>query len=424
MIKEDFLQYLWKNKLLYNDFLTLSNGEILQIISYGEYNTLSGPDFFNARLKIGTQEWAGNVEMHIRSSLWYAHGHETDPAYGNVILHIVWEHDIEVFDYQQNIIPTLELKNYISPEIVQKYLQLLGGNSAFVPCENQLKILQKSLIDNWLEKIYITRLEEKSERIFAYLQETQNDWEAVFFRLLMRNFGGNINGEAFEQVAKSIPFSVIRKELHTALQLEALLFGQLQLIPTEKTDAYVGVLQKEYTYQKQKYQLNSVKTLVQFFKLRPQNFPTIRISQIANLYEQYRSLFSLCLELHSLNDFCKLLRNISTSDYWKKHYTFGKESDSKEKKISKIQAQLLWINTIIPMRFAYAKSLGKPDSKLFIDKMKSVVSEENTITEKFEKIGFKSQNACQSQALIQLYNTYCEKKKCLQCDIGKFLLKN
>lgn len=423
MIKEDFLHYLWKNKLLlYND-LEVFGGEKLQIISYGEVNPFSGPDFFNARLKIGNQEWAGNVEIHTKSSLWYAHGHETNSAYGNVILHVVWEHDIEVFDYQQNIIPTLELKNYVGEELLHRYLQLTRSTSQFIPCENQIVNVPKSILNAWIQKMYVERLEEKSERILARLKENNNDWEATFFELLMRNFGGNVNGEAFEKVAKNIPFSVIRKELYQTEQLEALLFGQLQLIGQENTDPYIAFLQKEYAYQAQKYQLKQTNISVQFFKLRPQNFPTIRVSQIACLYGQEISLFAKCLTLSSLDEFYKMISLVSTSPYWKNHYTFGKESAVKTKKISKVQAQILWINAIIPIQFSYKKSLGKISYQTFISKIKSIPSEENSILERFKKNGLKIENAYQSQALIQLYNKYCLPKKCLQCNIGNCLLR-
>ena len=234
MIREDFIQYLWGAHLIPTAPLELSTGEVLDILSYGEVNPYGGPDFFNARLRIGSLQWAGNVEVHTASSLWYAHHHEQDPAYGNVILHVVWEHDVEVFDFQQNIIPTLELKSLISNDLVEKYTQLQQAKSTFIPCEREISSLSEGLITNWLDRLYTERLEEKTQTIVALLQESQQDWEAVFFLKILGSFGGNINGEAFEQAAKQLSFSVIRKQMQDLSQLEALLMGQLSLL--EATD--------------------------------------------------------------------------------------------------------------------------------------------------------------------------------------------
>ena len=287
MIREDFIQYLWGAHLIPTAPLKLSTGEVLDILSYGEANPYGGPDFFNARLRIGSLQWAGNVEMHTASSLWYAHHHEQDPAYGNVILHVVWEHDVEVFDFQQNIIPTLELKSLISNDLVEKYTQLQQAKSTFIPCEREISSLSEGLITNWLDRLYTERLEEKTQAIVTLLQESQQDWEAVFFLKLLGSFGGNINGDAFEQAAKQLPFSVIRKQMQDLSQLEALLMGQLSLFEaTDLSCPYYRSLQEEYQYLAHKYALVTPCFRVQFTKLRPPNFPTIRLAQIAALYHQ------------------------------------------------------------------------------------------------------------------------------------------
>ncbi|MDO4881386.1 MAG: DUF2851 family protein [Capnocytophaga sp.] len=423
MINENFLHYIWNYKLLNTNTLYLTNGEKLEIISFGEYNRYAGPDFISARLIIGQQQWAGNVEMHTRSSLWYAHGHEKDPNYGNIILHVVWEHDIEIFDIQGNIIPTLELKNYISEEIFLNYQKLFNKNKKFIQCEEGLQLIDKQLISNWIEDLYWERLEEKYSLILKMLKETENDWEYVFFLLILKNFGGNINGEHFLEMGKQIPFSVIRKELHFPERLEALFFGQLQLLKNENTDLYYLSLQKEYQYLTHKYQLKEGFGMAQFTKLRPANFPTIRISQLAILYSQQKSLFSKCLKINAFSELLSVLSSVTTTEYWQNHYTFGKESRAITKKISLLVSQNIWINTIIPIQFAYSKFLGKDIKKEIIQKMQSIEPEQNSILDQWKKVGITAKNALESQALLQLYKKYCSDLECLRCKIGINLLK-
>ena len=424
MINEFFLHYLWKYKLINTDNLILTNGEKLEIISFGEYNKYAGPDFVSARLIIGKQQWAGNVEIHTRSSLWYAHGHEKDPAYGNIILHIVWEHDIEIFDIQGNIIPTLELKNNIPENILTNYQNLFNKNKKFILCEKQIQLFDKQKVKLWLEDIYFERLEEKVALIIDMLKNTENDWEQVFFLLILKNFGGNVNGEYFLEMGKQIPFSIIRKELHFPERLEALFFGQLQLLKYDNSDLYYLSLQKEYQYLVHKYQLKEGFTSVQFTKLRPANFPTIRISQLAILYSQQKTLFSKCLKINHFNNLLELLSSVTTSEYWRTHYTFGKESKVVTKKISLSLSQNIWINTIIPIQFAYSKVLGKNIKNEIKEKLQNIDAEQNNILEKWKEIGITANNALESQVLLQLYKKYCSDFECLNCKIGVNLLKN
>lgn len=422
-MREDFLHYIWKNNYLLNKNLRLVNGDILQIISSGEHNKLSGPDFLGAHLKIGTQEWAGNVEIHTHSSHWYAHGHEKDRAYSNIILHVVWQHDSEVFDYHNNIIPTLELQSIVSQEILDTYHDFFNRPTSFIPCEKELIHIENSVWNIWKSTLYLERLKEKSSLILKMLQDTQNDWESVFFRLMMRYFGGNINGEIFENAARKIPFTIIRKELHRIESLEALLFGQLGLLTGEALDTYQKTLQTEYQYQQHKYQLLTSEIGVQFFKLRPSNFPTIRLSQLANFYNKEKNLFAKCLSINSIEEWQTLVTSISTSEYWKTHYTFTKESKSKIKKITKLQAELLWINVIIPIQYTYAIFLNELNNSSFLTKMTNVPVEENAILNKFQNLKVVINNALESQAILQLYKKYCSKHECLRCQIGITLLK-
>lgn len=422
MIKEDFLHYIWKYKLLKNTELELTNGEKVVILNYGTYNPYAGPDFFNARLIINGQEWAGNVEIHTKSSLWYVHHHEKDPLYGNVILHIVWKHDVEVFDCQQNYIPTLELQNFVDENLIQRYLTLKNADKNFIPCEKQIFNVDTQTINAYLNELYIERLEEKSLKIIEKLTQTNNDWEEVFFQLLMHYFGGNINGESFEKMAKNVTFSVVRKELHHIEMIEALFFGQLQLIPKEKWDIYTQELHKNYIYLQHKYQLSSIDIPIQFTQLRPPNFPTIRIAQIAQLYHTHQALFSKCISINSIYEFYTIFENIKTSPFWENHYTFSKESSKISKKISKKLVELLWINVIIPIQYTYNKVAGKELNEEYIKKIIPILAEDNSVTERFAKMGIIAQNAMQSQSILQLYNIYCTQKKCLQCNIGIYLL--
>lgn len=418
MIKEEFLHYIWKNQLLPKKNLILSNGEELEIISFGEQNPLAGPDFFNAHLKIGNQKWAGNVEIHSQSHLWYAHRHETDPAYGNVILHIVWEYDVEVFDYQHNPIPTLEIKNLVSQEIINKYKTLFNHKNQFIFCEDKVTKYVNLFDSSFLEVLYIQRLKQKSEQIFNLLEKTQNDWEAVLFQMMMRIFAGNINAEIFEKVAQSIPFLIIRKELYNLQNLEALLFGKLNLLKKENIQKYSQKLWAEYQYQKKKYNLQDFWGTPHFFGLRPANFPTIRLAQLCQLYHLKKSLFSDILSLKNVNEFYDYLNEIQPSEFWKNHYTFEKESSPRIKKISHSLADLLWINVVIPIQFSYEKFSLEVDNQKFIEKIKQLSPEKNSILNQFQKLKISNKNAFESQSLLQLYKKYCTQGKCLECKIG------
>ncbi|WP_298115734.1 DUF2851 family protein [Flavobacterium sp.] len=421
-MKEDFLHYIWLYKKLDISNLKTTQGEVLHILNFGQYIQQSGPDFFNAQIVLNEQKWAGNIEIHIKSSDWYVHHHEKDDNYNNVILHVVWEHDAPIFRKDNSEIPVLEIKNYVSREELYKYQSLISPKS-WIFCENQIKDVDDFTISNWQERLFFERLERKSQPINQLLLETENDWESVLFCMLAKNFGLNTNGESFLKVAKSITFSIIRKEALEVLYLEALLFGQANLIPIVIEDNYAKELKSWYDYIALKYKLQPpILAPIQFFKHRPDNFPTIRLSQLAMIYHLNRNLFSKIIEAKSLKELYSLFA-ISVSDYWKTHYNFDKLSPKKEKVLSKSFIDLLIINTIIPIKFAYARSQGKDISEQLIELLSEISSEKNTIIDKFNSFGIKSKSAFQSQALLQLKNEYCNNKKCLECAIGIQLLK-
>ena len=422
-MKEDFLHYLWKFKKFDALNLKTSNEEEITIINVGQYLELAGPDFFNAQVTIGNQKWAGNVEIHLKSSDWYVHHHERDSAYENVILHVVWEHDTEIFRKNNTEIPVLELKKYVEKETVENYQSLISPKS-WVFCEKQLKDIDEFTLKHWQERLFFERLERKSQPIFDLLEQTNQDWEAVLFCLLAKNFGLNTNGEIFLKIAQSIPFSIVRKESFEIENLEALLFGTAGLLDSEKEDNYFKDLKFRYYYLLHKYQIekNSIEP-VQFFKHRPDNFPTIRLSQLANLYHSQQNLFSKICALNSLKNIYEVFQ-VSASEYWLNHYKFDKESPKKKKPLSKSFIDLIVINTIIPLQFAYAKSQGKEISEDLIRLLNEVSPEKNAIIDKFSVFGIKAKSAFETQSLLQLKNEYCNKSKCLKCAVGMELLKN
>ena len=422
-MKEDFLHYLWQFKKFDTLNLKTFNGEEITIVNVGQHLQLAGPDFFNAQIVIGNQKWAGNVEIHLKSSDWYVHQHERDAAYENVILHVVWEHDTEIFRSNNTEIPVLELKNYVDAATIANHHALMTPKS-WIFCEKQLKEINEFTLNNWQERLFFERLERKSKPIFELLDNTNQDWEGVLFCLLAKNFGLNTNGEIFLKIAQSIPFSMIRKESFEVENLEALLMGTAGLLDLEKEDNYFKDLKFRYFYLLHKYQLEK-RTFepVQFFKHRPDNFPTIRLSQLANLYHAQQNLFSKISTLNSVKNIYEIF-HVSASNYWQNHYQFDKESPTKKKKLSQSFVDLIVINTIIPLQFAYATSQGKEISEDLIQLLNEVSSEKNAIIDKFTSFGIKSISAFNSQSLLQLKNEYCNKSRCLECVIGMELLKS
>ncbi len=422
-MKEDFLHYLWQyQKLDFSDLKT-TKGEVITIINSGQYLQLAGPDFFNAQIKIANQKWAGNIEIHIHSSDWYFHNHESDDNYNNVILHVVWHHDTPVFRKDNSEIPVLELKNYVSKEDVHKYQELVTPKS-WIFCEKQIATVDKFVLSNWQERLFFERLERKSIPISQLLKETENDWETVLFCFLAKNFGLNTNGTSFFEIAKSIPFSIIRKEAVDVHFLEALFFGQANMIPNDVQDNYPTSLLSQYDYLKLKHKLQPpVIAPIQFFKHRPDNFPTIRLAQLCMLYHLQRNLFSEINAVNSVKEIYQIF-DVAVSEYWKTHYNFDKSSARKDKFLSKSFIDLVIINTIIPIQFAYAKSQGKDILEKLIDLINAIAPEKNAIVDKFKSFEITSQSAFDTQSLLQLKNEYCNAKKCLQCAIGIALIKN
>ncbi|PKV49907.1 uncharacterized protein DUF2851 [Aquimarina sp. MAR_2010_214] len=421
---EDFLQYLWKYKKFGFTNLKTTKHEELILQQVGTHNVEnSGPDFFNARLIIQGQKWAGNVEVHIKSSDWYVHNHENDPAYDNVILHVVWEDDVEVYRNDNSIIPTLQLKEYVKEELLVRYKKLFDKNAQqWISCDKQLPEVSDFMLSNWQERLYLERLEKKSTLILELLEDSANNWEAVLFRLLSKNFGLKTNGIAFLSIANSIDFAVLRKCTDHLGQIEALFFGQAGFLEINTEGEYFNTLKKEYRFLKNKFKLNTngVEPL-HFFRLRPSNFPTIRLAQLAMLYFKNHQLFSKVINSNTIDDFYTLF-NVETSEFWQNHYTFEKESKTRKKKLTKSFIDLLLINTIIPMKFVYARSMGQNPEEDIFELISKLPFEKNSIISNFADLKVPIENAMHSQAMIQLKNTYCDQKACLKCAIGNYLL--
>lgn len=419
---EAFLHYVWQFKKFNTSNLKTTAGDVITLFNNGQSNLNGGPDFFNAQLEIEGQLWAGNVEIHIKSSDWYVHNHEMDAAYDNVILHVVYEHDTDVFRKDNSIIPALELKNLIDANVFKNYQKLLMSPRKWINCESDIAEVDDFVIFNWLERLYIERLERKSKTIEKLLQTSKNDWESVLFKLLAKNFGLKVNGDAFFSLANSFDFSIVRKMQSQPIHLEALFFGQMGLLDANIENAYFQNLSREYRFISQKFNLSNDEVIpLQFFRLRPPNFPTIRLSQLAILYHEHANLFTKIMAAQTIADLYELFQ-ISTSNFWQTHFTFEKTSRKSKKSLTKSFIDLLLINTVLPLRFCYMQHHGKPAAESCLLMAQKIASEQNAIIKAFNNLKPISDSALTSQSLIQLKTEYCDKNRCMSCAIGNSLL--
>jgi len=423
-MKEEFLYYIWQYKLFSKRDLCTTENQQITILKSGIHNKNSGPDFLNSQVNIDDQLWAGNVEMHVKSSDWYLHKHEEDVNFDAVILHVVWEHDSVVFMKNNKPLPTLALKHFVDEKLLLNYKGLIDRQQSWILCENQIENTDTFLIENWLERLYFERLEQKAIFIKELLQQTNYDFEAVLFQLIAKNFGLKVNGDSFLQLAKSIDFSIIRKVCFDEQKLTALFFGQAGFLEKEVEENYHQLLTKEYNYLKHKYKLKPISNeQFQFFRMRPHNFPTIRIAQLTSLFFTHQNLFSKLMSITKKEEFYTLF-SFSIQEFWKTHFTFESISKKSLKKLSKPFIDLLLINTIIPLKFVFLQSRGEVGEEEIMELIKQLSSEKNSIISNFSDLKIKSKTALESQALLELKNNYCTKKRCLQCAIGNNLLRN
>ncbi len=419
-MKEDFLHYIWRHELFEKKIITDTNEEV-EVLSPGQQNHDAGPDFTNARIRINGTIWAGNVEIHTNSANWNIHNHHKDPAYNNVILHIVNQAGKQCYLQNGELVPTAVL--HYNQELYENYKTILSSNKE-IPCQKDISLADGLIVRLWLDSLCIDRIESKTNQIEEVLQYTNNNWEEAFYIILARNFGFKTNALPFELLAKSIPLKILGKYSSNLNQLEAILFGQAGFLQENHDCDYHNALKKEYIYLKKIHQLNPLeKHLWKFLRLRPSNFPTIRIAQFANLVNKSKHLFSKTIEANNLNDLTKLY-NCNTSEYWETHYNFNKESVKKIKHLGKSATYGLFINTVIPFIFIYGKNRMKPElTDKALQFLGQIPPENNSIIRKWKEIGFEIKSAAESQALIHLTNNYCISKNCLYCQIGNEIIR-
>lgn len=418
-MNEAFLYHVWKYRLFNTTVLQTINGDEVHVLKPGEQNPDSGPDFFNARLRIGETEWAGNVEIDTTSADWFHHGHHTNKAFSKIILHVVYELNKPL----THGIPVVELKKYIDTTAMNQYEQLQKSKDA-IPCSKLLHTVPEITWQTWLERMVIERIEQKSKLMEQALENNKGDWEVTFYHLLARNFGFKTNAVPFELLAKSIPLSALAKQKNNLLQLEALLFGQAGLLNEPDGDDYYNQLKQEYKHLALKFSLAPMeKNLWKFARMRPVNFPSVRIAQFAALVHQSSHLFSKIIEVKEVKQLHKLFE-VQPSDYWKSHYHFAKKSTDQFKALGQSSIDNILINTISPFLFVYGKL---KNSEKFRERALSLLeqcrAENNTIIRLWKMAGVKPEHAWHTQGLIQLKNQYCNSKQCLKCAIGIKILK-
>ena len=415
---ERLLQYIWQFQYYNTNNLTTIDGDIVQINYPGIYNTNQGPDFLEGKIKVTDTIWAGNIELHIKSSDWNLHKHSEDKNYNNIILHVVWENDIEL----GLPFPVLELQNRVSNFLLGRYEELMKATT-FIPCKGSINKVDVLTWNSWKDRLLAERLQLKAGIIFNHLTKNNNHWEETFWWLLASNFGIKVNSIAFEKIAKSLPTSILAKHKNQIHQLEALLFGQAGLLENTFADDYPAMLQKEYLFYKSKYQLKPIQASLFFLRMRPANFPSVRLAQLAMLINQSVNMFSVIKESKSLKEIKGLL-NVTANDYWHYHYVFDEMTAFKEKNTGTQMINNILINTIVPIVFAYGL-FNKEESykNKALEWLEEISAEKNNITNAYTQLGIENNNAFDSQALIQLKNEYCNKKRCLECAVGNRLLK-
>lgn len=418
---EQLLHYVWKHKIFPLKELKTTTGQQVEVIDTGLANTDAGPDFFNAKLKLDGALWIGNIEIHERSSDWFKHGHHADAGYNSVILHIASEIDTEISRSNGERIPQIQL---ICPEAVRTNYKELLETDSYPPCYRIIPSLSPFTAHSWMSALQMERFEQKATLLNERLKRCQGNWEDAFFITLARNFGFGLNGDAFETWAHQLPFRAVDKHRNDLFQIEAIFFGQAGILEDSDGDGYYLRLKKEYTYLQHKFGLIPMDaSLWRFLRLRPANFPHIRIAQLACLYHRAYGLLSRIMETETLQGVRDILKG-GTSEYWLTHYTFGGSSPSRPKTLSNTSLDLLIINTVVTFLYAYGLHKGNrvlcARAGSFLEELKA---ENNYITRMWEQCGMKASNAADSQALIQLKKEYCDKKKCLYCRIGYEYLK-
>lgn len=417
-MNEKLLHYIWQFQCFSKTHLYTIEGQSLRILFQGSYNHNQGPDFTAAKIRIDDTVWAGNIEIHVLSSDWEMHGHSNDAHYQNVILHVVWKHD------KQLSLPfsTLELFSLVPKLLLQQYKNMLEA-AHFIPCEKQLQRVNEIVLVKWKERMLIERLEDKAAIIIQLLQKCNRHWEQTCWWVLGSHFGMQVNKEVFLVILQSIPFEMLARQRMSVEHLEALLLGQAGLLSEETEDKYLQLLKKHYLFLQKKYALQQPAIRLNMLRMRPANFPGIRLAELAALMHQSAHIFSIIIQSTALNELQQKLE-LQASAYWNNHYSPGRNSATKPKHTGKLFQQHLLINAIIPLLYAYAIDRGEPALKSkAIQWMQELMPEHNKITRGFQMAGMRNETAFDSQAMIRLKQVYCDHKRCLECAIGVAILK-
>ena len=418
-MNEKLLQYLWNFKIFKSFDFKDVEGNDLEILDFGRWNFDSGPDFLFGKMKFKDLVLAGNIELHVKSSDWIFHRHSGNPEFDNIILHVVYIHDVDIEEFIDKNIPTLELKDYIDEKLFSKYESLLQ-ETQFIPCE---KIFNPAHLPvNFHEEILLKKLDEKSIEIEESLQRYQNNYEAILFQQLAYAFGLKVNASIFKQLAESIDYAIVNKIRQNQTQLEALFFGSCNWLE-KPTDEQTTIWKREFEFLKVKYKLPNNHSHPKFSKLRPPNFPTIRLSQLASLYQQNQNLFSKLINAKNIDQIHDLFKKVKASEYWNHRYNFGKLSSvDTPKTLTKDFVELILINAVLPLKYAYHKNTDEniPDEILTL--YQNIAPEKNSIVDQWKLLGVKPKNALETQALLFHYHNFCGRKECLRCEIGIHLM--
>ncbi|PVD50368.1 DUF2851 domain-containing protein [Terrimonas sp.] len=419
---ERLLQFIWQMQYFNKTDLHTVSGDRLSISYPGQFNTNQGPDFLEAVISIANTKWAGNIELHVKASDWKVHGHDNDQNYGNIILHVVWEHDEDIYDAKGKTIPALSLNDKVPKVLLQRYEELIYTQK-IIPCENSLLSVPAIIWDSWKTRLVTERMQSKTEAVAGFLAQTNAHWEEVFWWLIARNFGNPVNSNAFEAIARSIAVNILAKHKGQIHQLESFLLGQAGLLNSNFRESYPKMLQKEFRFYKKKYNFTPVYEPVHFLRMRPGNFPTIRLAQLAMLINNSLHLFSQVKAAASVKEVVKLLQ-VTANDYWHYHYKFDDITSYKEKTLGRQMIDNILINTVIPIVFAYGHIHKEQVYKNKALKwLEDISPENNHITRQWKQLNIQNITAADSQSLIQLTKKYCLQKKCLSCAIGVAILK-
>lgn len=419
---EKLMQYVWKHRLWRSEDMVTNTGKKVRVVDPGLLNTDAGPDFFNAKIEIDGHMWVGNVEMHYRATDWKRHHHDSDKAYDSVILHVVAKDDAPVRRTNGELIPQLVLE--VSPQFNADYASLVGATIE-VPCATKIKQVPHLTIVEWVEGLAFERLHGKVERIHQLLDSFNGSWEDVCYVTLARNFGFGINNDAFERLARRTPLRLLGKHSDSVLQIEALLFGQAGMLDAQKPgmDSYYNQLCTEYAFLSNKFQLTPMeKESWKLFRIRPQNFPYRRIAMLAQFIEGGFRMMNRILEAEGEKEMHALFE-VELSGYWTKHYTFGKPNERATATLSRSSIDIILINTVAPLLYAYGELTGNYEmTDKAIKLLEDLRAESNSIVSHFVAYGIDCPDALTSQALVQLKREYCDARKCIYCKIGHHLL--